>query len=138
MAQPPQTTIHDMEQLLDAMNDPTMDTEQHLLHISNIGKINDMLQTLYKNPQYIKIKRENGPSLKEMDNSTTNIQKRMSENLDRLQVWKTTYTKTRRQEEATSIFTDIKSKHNALRKEITRHSDYFTKESPSTSHTPLP
>ena len=90
MAQPPQTTIHDMEELLDVMNDPTMDTKQHLLHTSNIGKINEMLQTLYKNPRYIKIKRENGPSLKEMDNSTTNIQKRMSENLDKLQVWKTT------------------------------------------------
>ena len=67
---PPQNTIHDMEQLLDAMNDPTMDTKQHLLHTSNIGRINDMLQRLYTNPTYMEIKRENGPNLKEMDNST--------------------------------------------------------------------
>ena len=96
-----------------------------------------MLQTLYTNPTYIEIKRENGPNLKEMDNSTTNIQRRMSENLSKLQAWRTTYTKTRRQEETASIFTNIESNHSTLHGEIVQHFDYFAKEKPSTSDTPL-
>ena len=53
MAHPtlPQNTIHDMEQLLDAMNDPAMDTKQPLLHTSNIGRINDMLKTYTQTPR---------------------------------------------------------------------------------------
>ena len=132
-----QNTIHDMEQLLDTMIDPTMDPKQYLMHTNNIGRINHMLQWLYTNPKYIEVKRENGPNSKEIENSTANIQRRMSENLANLQAWKTAYTKTRRQEEAVSILTNIEWSHNTLHEEIMQHFDQFAKENPSPADTPI-
>ena len=127
-----------MEQLLDTMNDPTKDPKQHLLHTNNIGRINDMLQRLYTNPTYIEVKCENGPNSTEIENSIANIQRRMSENLASLRAWKTTHTKTRRQEEAISIFISVESNHNTLHEEIMQHFDQLAKENPSPTDKPIP
>ena len=124
-----QNIIHNMEQLLDTMNDPTKDPKQHLLHTNNIGRINDMLQKLHTNPMYIEVKRENGPNSTEIENSVANIQKRMSENLASLRAWKTTHTKTRRQEEAISIF---------INEEIMQHFDQLGKENHSHTNKLIP
>ena len=80
----------------------------------------------------------NGSNSKEIKNSIANIQKRMSENLSNLQTWKTTHTKTRRQEEAISVFTNVKLSHNTLHEENTQYFDHITKENPSSTDTPIP
>ena len=115
-----------MEQLLDTMNDPAKTPKEHLLHTKNIGRINDMLLGLYTNPTYIEVKCQNGSNSKEIENSIANIQKRMSENLSSLRAWKITHTKARRQEEAITIFTNVKSSHNTLYEEIMQHFDQLT------------
>ena len=128
-----QSTVHDMEQLLDKMTDPVKNLDQHLLYTENIRRIKDMLLELYTNPMYIEVRCKNDIDTKEIENSITNIKRRTSETHTDLRTWKATNTKTCRQEEAISVFTHIESSHNALYEEIMQHFDYLTEEDPVTT-----